>query len=223
MVEQNSNEEQKNRSGCWKYGGIGCLVIIILVIVGVFLAYKGCKRVVGDMTEKYTSIAAIDLPFVEASQEEIDAVLSRVESFTNALEGDGTPEALSLTSKDINILINNHPKWKGLAGKAYVTIEGNQLKGDISIPLGEIGKIFEGRFLNGSAVFSVGMEAGRLLVFLDSAEAGGEKLPENIMNVLRSQNMAEKQIERPEVKDMMGKLESIIVKDGSLIITPKAH
>jgi hypothetical protein len=89
--------------------------------------------------------------------------------------------------------------------------------------LGEIGKMFEGRFLNGSASFNIGMEAERLLMFINSAEVGGTAIPEEIMNALRTENLAKKSNEKPEVAEMMKKLESITVKDGSLILTPKGR
>ena len=217
------SQQQKTRSGCWKYGGIGCLVIIIVAIIGGYFAYKGIKGLLSEMTEKYTSTVQVDLPTVDASTEEVAAIVDRVDSFTNALQGDDLPEPLTLTSRDINILINNHPKWQELAGKVYVTIEGDQVKGEISLPLGEAGKMFNGRFLNGSASFRLGMEPGRLLLFLDSAEVGGEKLPGEIITMLKERNLAEKTNERPDVAEMLKKLESINVKDGSLIISPKDH
>ena len=234
MVDQNSiqdqystrggsPQQQKSRSGCWKYGAIGCLVIVLLAIIGSYFAYKGIKGFLSEMNDKYTSVEPIDLPTVDASAEEVTAVLDRVRSFTNALKEDDVPAPFTLTSREINILINNHPKWKELSGSAYVTIEEEQVKGEISIPLGEIGKMFEGKFLNGSAIFRIGMESGRLLLFLDSAEVGGETLPEEIMNAMRERNLAEETNKRPDIVEVLKKLESITVKDGSLIITPKGY
>lgn len=240
MAEQNAYQKQyptggdsrqqqkppippKPRSGCWKYGGIGCLVIIILAIIGGYFAYKGIKGALGELTEKYTSVKPMDLSKIDASQDEVAATMERVGSFTNALKGNTSPEPLTLTSRDINVLIQNHPEWKEMAGKVYVDIEGDQVKGQISMPLGEILDIFQGRFLNGSASFNVGMESERLLLFLNFAEVGGNAIPEEVMNVLRAKNLAEKSYKKPEVAEMMKKLESITIKDGSMIITPKGR
>ena len=215
-------QQQKKRSGCWKIGGIGCVVVIIIAIIAGYFAFKGIKGLVSELTEKYTAAEPMDLPTVDASAEEVAAILDRVDSFTNALKGDDVPEPLTLTSRDINVLINNHPEWKEIAGKVYVTIEGDQVKGDISIPLGELGEMFEGRFLNGSSIFSIGMQSGRLLLFLDEAEVGGEKLPDEIMAALKEKNLAEKTNERSDM-ETLNKIESITVQDGSLIIVPKAQ
>jgi hypothetical protein len=191
--------------------------------MGGYYAYKGVKGFLSEMTDKYASVEPIYLPTTDASAEEVTAVLDRVRSFTNALKEEDVPARLTLTSRDINILINTHPKWKELSGRVYVTIEGEQVKGKISIPLGEIGKMFEGKFLNGSAIFRIGLESGRLLLFLDSAEVGGKRLPEEIMNTMRAQNLAEETNKRPDMVEVLKKLESITVKGGSLIITPKGY
>ena len=213
--------QQKPRSGCWKYGAIGCLVIILLAIIGGYFAYKGIKRIVSEMADEYASMEPMELPAVDASAVEVAAVLDRVESFSNALQKDDLSEPLILTGRDINILINNHPKWNEMSGKTYVTIERDQMKGEISIPLGEFGTMLEGRYLNGSAIFRIGMESGALLLFVDSAEVGGKVLPEEIMTVLRKENLAKRPNERSDVEEVFEKLESITVKDGSLIISPK--
>jgi hypothetical protein len=240
MVEQNTLQDQcttrgdsgqqqrppappKPRSGCWKYGGIGCLIIIILAIIGGYFAYKGVKGVLGELAEKYTSVKPMDLPKIDASQDEVASTMERVGSFTNSLKGNTSPEPLTLTSRDINLLIQNHPEWKEMAGKLYVTIEGDQVKGQVSMPLGEMADMFKGRFLNGSASFNVGMESGRLLMFINSAEVGGKAIPAEIMNALRAENLAKKSNEKPEVAAIINKLESITVKDGSMIITPKGR
>lgn len=71
------------------------------------------------------------------------------------------------------------------------------------MPFGEIGKIFKGRFLTGSALFSIGVESEPLLLFLNSAEVGGKAIQEK---VLRAENLAKKFNDKPEVAAMMKKL-----------------
>ncbi len=192
-------------------------------IIGGYFAYKGVKGFLSEITEKYTSVKPMNLPTLDASKEEVVTTMERVDTFTNALKGNTNPEPLTLTSRDINVLIQNHPEWNEMAGKVYVTIEGDQVMGQISIPLGEMLDMFKGRFLNGSALFNVGMESERLLLFINSAEVGGKAIPEEIMNGLRAKNLAEKSYEKPEVVEMLKKLESITVKDGRMIITPKGR
>jgi hypothetical protein len=212
---------QESKGGCWKYGAIGCLVILFLMIIGGFIAYRVTMKFVSEVTEEYTSDFPMDLPAVAASETEINSVLERVGIFGNTLHEEKNPSPLVLNSRDINILINNHPDWKNLEGLANVTIEGDQLKGKISIPLEEFSSVFEGKYLNGEAVIRVGMEKGTPFLVIDSVEVGGKELPGEFMSGLRTQNMWEESYKNPETHAVLEKLESIVVRDGKLVISPK--
>ena len=217
------HQVEKKGSGCWKWGAIGCLAVLFLLVIGGFIAYRVTMKFVSEVTEEYTSLEPMELPAVNASRTEINDVMERVRMFTSNLDEEKDPAPLILNSQDINILINNHPDWKNLAGLANVTIEGNQVKGKISIPLGEISSIFEGRYLNGEAVIRVGMTEGIPFLVIDSVEVGGKELPEDFMRELQKQNMWQRSNNNPGVNEVIEKLESISVRDGMMVITPKGH
>ncbi len=212
---------QEKKSGCLKYTAIGCAVVLLLAIVGGYFAYRGIKGLVSRLTEEYTSAQPIELPVIEFTEAEASAVMDRVKSFTDAINQNVSTQPLVLTSREINILINDHPDWKKLAGKVFVDIEGDRIKGQISLPLGEAGSMFEGRYSNGSAVFNISMQSDRLLLFLDSATVGDKSIPDEIMNSIRSRNLAEDAYKNPDVAPVLEKIESITVRDGNLIIVPK--
>jgi len=216
-------QPKPSKRGCWKFVAIGCVSVFLLAAIGSFLAYQGVKGFISGVAEKYTFAAPIELPSVDISEGEGEAVLGRVTEFTNALKQNETASPLILTSRDINILINRHPNWKEMAGRVYVTIEGDRVKGQTSIPLEELGRLFEGRYLNGSAVFQIGMAAGRLQIYIDSVKVGGEPLPEEFMSAMRAQNLAEEVNKQPNAVAILEKLESMAVRDGTLIIVPKSN
>jgi hypothetical protein len=211
---------ETRKGGCGKYIAIGCGSLLLLAVIGGFFIYRGIKGFISDVTAKYTETTPLELPSVDVSDEEAEAVLKGVSTFTEALEQQGAPAPLVLTSQDINILIHRHPDWKELAGKVHVTIKEDEIHGQISIPLDNVADMFKGRYLNGSAVFRLGMAAERLLVFMDSTEVGDEPLPEELMKTLREKNLAEDINKKPDT-DILQRLDSIAVKDGALTIVPK--
>lgn len=81
--------------------------------------------------------------------------------------------------------------------------------------------MFEGRYLNALATFRLELAAGRLAIFIDSAEVAGQPLPEEIMSALRAKNLAEKANQDPKAVAILDQLESVAVKDGNLTIVPK--
>lgn len=211
-----------NKRGCGKGIAIGCASILVLAAIGGFFAYRGIKGFIAEMTEKYTYTTPLELPRVDVSEDEAKAVLERLDIFTKALNQKGQPSALVLTARDINVLIHRHPGWTNMAGKVYVTIEEDRLHGQVSIPLDDVGDMFTGRYLNGSAVFRIDMSAGRLLVFIDSVIVGETAIPEEFMSALRAKNLAEDVNKDPDSTELLQKLDSITVRDGSLSIVPTA-
>jgi len=210
------------KSNAGKYIAIGCLSIIVLAAVGGYLAYRGIKGVIVRVADQYTSTEPLQLPEVDVTDEQASTLLERVSTFTQELDaGDGTPPALTLTARDINTLIERHPEWSEVSDKLRVSIEGDRIHGQTSIPLGGISSMLEGRYLNALAVFRLELSAGRLAVYLDSAEVGGNVLPEELMGPLRAENLAEKVNQDPDVAAILDKLQSVTIQNGTLSIVPK--
>jgi len=150
---------KQRKTGCL---GKGCMMLVIfLILLGVAFfigGYVGVRYVV-------TSTEPREIPQIESSEAEQDAVRQRWEEFkvlprtaptetttipTTPTAPDATPaptptsNRIELTAADINQLISGSRK---LRGKAFVSIENNVARVQVSVPLEKVG--FRGRFLNG--------------------------------------------------------------------------
>ena len=213
-----SNGVEQKRSGCGKKLAVGCLTVIVLLGVGGLFAYRGVKGFVSKLTAEYADTAPAALPSVQVPEPEKAALFQRVDAFSKAVQSGQSVPDLTLTAQDINVLIQKTPQ---LAGKVYVTLEGDRIQGDASIPLEEFGGFLKGRWLNGSAGFRVDTAAGRLVVFMDSLSVRGKPVPEKFMSTIRSKNLAEKAFENPKAAEVLQKLDSVTVRDGKLTIKAK--
>lgn len=147
---------KQKRTGCLGKGCMTLVVFLILLAVAFFIGgYVGVRYVV-------TSTAPREIPQIESSEADQAAVRQRWEAFKagprtmaseTATAPDGTttevgPAAttnrIELTAADINQLIAGSRK---LNGKAFVAIENNVARVQVSVPLEKVG--FRGRFLNG--------------------------------------------------------------------------
>jgi hypothetical protein len=144
----------------------------------------------------------------------------RVETFRKAVN-EGTPtEALVLTSDDLNALLEDQPELKG---KIYVKVDGDEVKGQVSIPLDQIGlPMFKGRYLNGEADLKASLKDGVLIVTLDSIEVNGKRVPDQVMEGIRKENLAKDAYKDEKSAEMMRKLESLEIKDGKVILKVRA-
>ena len=219
MTGMEPPKEKKNRTGL--YIGLGCLTFVLFVGVMGYLGYKGVKGLISGVVEEYTDTEPRVLPAVAVSEEDARIIIATVDEFKEAVRLNRPTDPLVLTGDDINLLIHSHPSWKALKDKIYITIEDSNIRGEVSFPLDEIGGFVKGRYLNGSAVFTVALLDGRLLVFVNAIEVKGEALPEEFMREFRKENLAKDTNEKGNMADVIEKLDTIFVEDSQLVIVPK--
>ena len=93
-------------------------------------------------------------------------------------------------------------------GRVFFSVEGEKIKGQVSIPLSNIMDIgmLRGRYLNGEAEFKASLSDGVLVVVLDSIEVNGKHLPEEAMSNLRQQNLAKDVYKNPDNAEMIRRI-----------------
>ena len=215
---------QKKRS-CFFYGCLTLVVLAILVGVGGFFAVRFALNKVAAVIEQYTDTAPAVLPAVEVSPGDYEKLQGRLTKFQEALDGAKAAEALTLTAAELNALIAKHPALQEWKDRLRVSLEGDQVKGQVCLPLEGLAGLpglsrLKDRYLNGSTVLKVSLENGLLDVHMMSIEVKGKKPPEEVMAQLRRENLAKDVQNKPEMAVNLRKLESLGIKDG--VITLKA-
>jgi hypothetical protein len=173
-----------------------------------------------EFIDRYTCPTPIALPQVAMPRAAREALGRRIRAFVAALDRGEGPEALVLTGDDLNALL----VATETEGRVHFAIEGDQLKGQVSVSLEELGLPgLEGRYFNGAATFHVSLRHEPLVVALVSAEVNGRPLPERLLAELRGKNLAESLARQPEVAAGLHKLKAIRIQDGKVIIEAKPN
>jgi hypothetical protein len=225
--EPGSPAPQKKGRGCFFYGCITCLAIFVLVVAGAFLTGWYLVHTVNGLITDYTDTSPATLPKVDMPADELAALKARVSEFGHALKVHTNTPPLVLDSREINALLEASPQVKqmNLDNAFYVDLEGDQIKGQISLPLDALSKIpfvhAQGRYLNGSGTFTATITNAALSLTIKSLEAKGKPLPPEVMAKLQQQNLVDSVNQNPTNTAAMSHFESIEVKDGTLIITAK--
>jgi hypothetical protein len=213
-----TDQAAKPRRGCFFYGCITGLVLLVIVLGALMVGLHYVRKVVNQFTETQP----MELPKVQMSQGEIDKLKQRVEAFQKAVREQRPAEPFVLAQDDINALIASVPELQAFKGKFYISLEGDHVKGDVSVPLREMGLgIFKGRYLNGSATFNLSFSNGALSVTPQTVIVKGAPVPEVYMKDIRKQNLAADITKNPEAVAVLQGLEGIQVKEGKLVVVPK--
>jgi hypothetical protein len=173
-----------------------------------------------DLIDRYTSPTAATLPRLETPRAEREALRRQIKAFVTALDRGDVPEPLVLSGDDLNALL---VPAEG-EGQVHFAVERDRLKGQVSLPLGELGLPgLDGRYLNAAATFRVSLRQGVLIIAIASAEVNGRPLPEQLLSELRDKNLAESFARQPEVAAGLDKLKGIRIKDGKVIVEAKPN
>jgi len=210
-------QQAKTRRGCLFYGCIVGVIFMLMLLAGLLIGMRMAKRMVNDFTDS----RPMELPAVKLTSEEIEQVRTRVKTFNEDMKAGRSTPPLTLTADEINALIVTDPEAKGLKGKMYVTIQGDQVKSAVSMPMGELGLgLFKKRYLNGDATLSVSLRNGILRVYAHDINVKGKPLPAVYMQKIRDVNWADGFNNDTNASAALNKLQSIEVKDGKVLITP---
>jgi hypothetical protein len=208
----------KPRKDRFRYGCLVALVLLLMVVLGGLFGLYYAKRMFNDFTDTKPA----PLPQMRLSRAEIDALQQRIDLFRQATRSGKATEPLTLTSDEINALIATDPDLSALKGKLYVTLSGQQIEGQLSVPMEEIGlPIFRGRYLNGTGTFNISLHNGQLRLGATGFVVKGKRIPQVYMDQIRKQNLAEGINSQPRAAAALDRLQEIKVQDGKLLIVPK--
>ena len=200
------------------YGCLGGLVLMLMVVLGGLFGLYYAKKMFRD----FTDTQPMTLPQVKMSRAEIDQLEQRIETFRQTVRTGKPTPPLILTSDEINALIANDSDFGALKGKLYVTMSGDSVKGQLSVPMDSVGlPLFKGRYLNGTGTFTLSWHNGRIRLSTMSFVVNGKPVPEVYMEQIRKNNLADGINSDPRAVAALDRLQDIKVQDGKLVVIPK--
>src|SRR5438045_2801394 len=142
----------KQKRGCLFYGCITLVILAVLAGIGAWVTFRYAVKTASVWIEQYTSTNAVPIESVAISRSELKSLQERLTSFSESLAGRQGARELVLSADDINAIIQSDRQYIGLKDKLFVMIEGDQIKGKLSMPLDDFGPFkLKGHYLNGVA------------------------------------------------------------------------
>ena len=218
------SQSPKKPRGCFFYGCITCIALLLLAGVCVLLGGWYFVHSVNALVTEYTDTVPMALPKVDMPPEELARLKARISDFAQALGTRTNIPPLILTSREINALLEDTSEVQKmqLNDKFYVDLEGGEAKAQVSLPLDQLGKLpllhTAGRYLNGAGDLATGLTNAALSVAFTSFQAKGKTLPLQVMATLQQINFADSANRNPTNTDIFRRIDSIEIKDSTLII-----
>jgi hypothetical protein len=213
---------EKRKKGCLFYG---CLTIAILSLavligggVGMYFLYQKAEAFV----DQWGSPEPMELPEVRYTDTEMEQFEERLRIFSEGL-AEGKPTVpLTLKGEDLNMLLASSDGLERVSKGIRARVEGDQVKGQVSLKLGDLGApFFKDRYMNGEVAFKVSLAEGQLIVHVTEVVVNGEALPEEYLAPLKKENLAQGVTQNPELTETLKKLESIDVDNNVIRVVPK--
>lgn len=215
-----SNEiNPAKKRGCLFYGCLSLVIVALLVVTVGILGYFFLKRTTEGLVRNFTEPGPARLERVEYSREQTDILQRKAAEFQQALEAGTNVIDLTLTAEDLNALISTQRELKD---KLFVRIDNEQVRGDISMPLTDLGPIkLGGRYLNASVVFNIVLTNGVLDIRLRDVTVKDKPLPAMVLSELRKNNLALEFQRDPKMASDIAKYDAIQITNGAVILRNK--
>jgi hypothetical protein len=216
------NSEQKSSGrGCLFWGGIIAALLLLCFLLTIYAGYRYVKHLV----YQYTDSKPIEVATLRLSDAEITNVQARLKSFSEAMESNKPVGPLMLTADEINAVLDHAFKTNtGPVPRLYFSFNEDRVQAQLSIPLDGVGwKMLRGRYFNGSGDLSFSLSNGKTILTVKSLSVKGKPVPEQWMQGIRNQNLADAWTNNPDFGNAFSHLESIQIHDGKLIIVPNTN
>ena len=209
--------------GCFAQGCLILLIFAIVLAIACFAGmYWGLHRHSALFYGSYwlaktRSIAEAQttVPEFSGSDQQIQRARERWEEFEQKTRA-GQPAEIELSADDINALIAT---TEGIRGKVFAWIEGNQLRLQASVPIGELlGR--PGYYFNGDVVIEPKGEQSLDNPQFSRITINGEQVPTDFLNwKYRSRQLREYVAEHQNAYEV-GTIE---IRDGKVILRSRTN
>jgi hypothetical protein len=213
----------------------GCAILLAALAVMVFLVVFSTWGLFRQYAEiaKFTAATPVpvELSTLDGREGEINPLAEKLEGFRHELAGEGAA-TLALTPAEMNLAIAAYEPFKELRGTFRVlAVDGPVLKIGIAFKLngkprlargGERGWIAsDPRYLNATVVARPQLLGREVVLKLESITVPNATVPDEFIGQMSPYRITERYLADPVIGPAMGKLTSVEVADGGLVLRRK--
>ena len=172
------NEEQppKQGMGCFAKGCLTLVIVVLLLAIGGAI---GGWWIYGRAVNRFTSDRPASVQTEEPASAAFQQAETKLAQLRNAIRNK-TETTTDFSAADLNALIARDPGFQGVRGKTRVSMAGDALILDLSVPLNGIPlPKLKGRWFNGQAQFQFAYDLGQFSFTAHSLTTKGHRIESN--------------------------------------------
>ena len=206
-----------------KYMLIGCFGTLLVLIVSGLAIVVGGKYALDYALEEFADENPTAFSESTLDPEELAIVEEKFDSFFNGEGGDLTKKSLSMTSDELNHLVANTPEFSDIKDKVRFTIEGNQMKTQLSLPMDDFRKMYpdipqgmlQGKYINADAVIEFRSSGKSVGAYVKSMTIKNKQVPSGLLSKIQDRNL----LEAGPLANRFKKIGDINIQNGNIIFT----
>jgi hypothetical protein len=221
MLKPSFGKEESERPPWGSFLLLGFFALSSFAMVALIVASFLVPRVIDSTIETYTDTQPRQIASAQGTPEQVDAIESRIDKFTDTVEKSGWAEPLVVSETDLNMLLHDDGDFDGAFN---LTLLDGQVKGDISLPLdmdldlGPWERSLRGRYINGSATFDVNVRDQKLNLELVDFEVDGKHLPDWLLGRIGEQIRREGVLDTKDINEFIQKVGRLDVRQGEIVV-----
>jgi hypothetical protein len=155
----------------------GCLTVLVLGMLLLAAVVGGGWYIVSKTVNNLTSTTPLDVRMDPPSDAQFQAAENSRKRLDTAI-ANNEETTVEFTSVDLNALLARDEDFKEFRGRARIDMADSIMTINLSVPLDSIRwRKLKRRWFNGTARFGFTYSSGQFRIELESAEAGGHRLP----------------------------------------------
>ena len=206
-----------------KYMVIGCFgTFLVLIVIGLAIVFGG-KYALDYAIEEFADENPTAFSESTLGPEESAILEKKFNSFFNGEGGDLTKNSLAMNSDEINHLVANDPEFSDIKDKIRFTIEGSQMKTQLSLPMDDFKKMYpdlpqgmlQGKYINTDAVIDFRSTGKSVGAYVKSMTIKNKRVPASLLSNIQGRNL----LEAGPLANRLKKIGDIKIQNGNIIFT----
>jgi hypothetical protein len=203
-----------------KYMAIGCFgTFLVLIVIGLAIVFGG-KYALDYAMEEFADENPTAFSESALGPEESAIVKKKFDSF---FTGEGGDLSLTMDSDELNHLVANQPEFSDIKDKVRFTIEGNQMKTQLSLPMDDFKKMYpdipqgmlQGKYINADAVIEFRSSGKSVGAYVKSMTIKNKRVPSGLLSKIQDRNL----LEAGPLANRFKKIGDINIQNGNIIFT----